>query len=91
MNGAEEGTGMCPGTSLHLLGRTVFEGAGLRLKSGLLTSGYLSGENVWSQYPRRRAHVWSDLQACFLTSLKGVFDVIHFHLGSRHPENSFML
>lgn len=26
-----------------------------------------------------------------LTSLKGIFDVIHFHLWSRYPENSFML
>lgn len=81
---------MCPGISLHVLGKTVHEIAGAGLKSWV-TSGYLPGETGWSQHPRGLADIWSYLQACSLTSLKGVFDVIHFHLGSRHPEDSFML
>lgn len=35
--------------------------------------------------------VLSQLPDLLLTSLKGIFDVIHLHLGSRHPEYAFML
>lgn len=81
---------MCPGVSLHVLGNTPRETAGAGLKSPGASPGRQGGATGGAT-PRGLADIWAYLQARFLTSLKGIFDVIHFHLGSRHPEDSFML
>lgn len=86
MGGAEEeAAGVGVGIPLHL-GGNVYQraGAGLKRKASWLHNLLvpLGVGKGWSQYHRGMADIRSYLPGCFLTSLKGVFYVIHFHLGS---------